>query len=118
MSRDLTLDQVIAELEKDTELTLGECYGAAVAVKKQEDADRYFKALVASAQRKWGKTLEQATADEKANLGYYAGYYDQETNIRVQRLYNCQHPVFGKRTNVSHAEAFKAGQDMAARKAS
>ena len=52
MSRNLSLDQVIAELEKDSKLTIGELYGTAMSVEKQEDADRYFKALVASAQRK------------------------------------------------------------------
>lgn len=115
MSRDLNLDQVIAELEKDSELTIGELYGAAVAIEKQEDADRYFKALVASAQRKWGKSLEQATADEKQNLGYFAGYYDSETMRRVFKLYQCQHPVFGTALAVEPAVAFKAGQDMARR---
>jgi len=29
------------------------------------------------------------------DTGYYAGYYDHETRERVERLFNCTHPIFG-----------------------
>jgi hypothetical protein len=32
---------------------------------------------------------------ERHNLGYFAGYYDNETRERVERLFKCSHPIFG-----------------------
>ncbi len=29
------------------------------------------------------------------NLGYFAGYYDQETANRVKKLFLAVHPIFG-----------------------
>ena len=29
-------------------------------------------------------------------LGYYAGYFDAATRARVERLFQCEHPFFGK----------------------
>lgn len=39
-----------------------------------------------------GQTPEQVA---KINLGYFAGYYDNETRERVEKFFMCSHPVFG-----------------------
>ncbi len=43
----------------------------------------------------FGKTREEAEEIERANLGYWAGYYRPETRERVERLFRCAHPFFG-----------------------
>ena len=58
-----------------------------------------------------GKTREEAESLEKKNIGYFAGYYDHETRMRVEQLYNCVHPIFGAAKDhiPTPKEAFEAG---------
>lgn len=52
----------------------------------------------------------------KQNLGYYAGYYDNETRKRVETLFECSHPVFGSiETNgeMTPESAFELGKRIA-----
>jgi len=65
----------------------------------QEDADQYSEAYVeylrgclSENPRDDGMTAEQLA---KSNLGYFAGYYDSETQSRVNKLFKCCHPIFG-----------------------
>lgn len=74
--------------------TIGDLYGPAMKITNQDEADEYFAALVRRAMRR-GLNREPAEAQERSNLGYYAGYYDAETRERVERLFRCSHPVFG-----------------------
>ena len=74
--------------------TVSERYGPAMAVTDQAEADRCFEQLVAETMEV-GKPRGEAEAIERGNLGYYAGYYDHETRLRVERLFCCAHPVFG-----------------------
>lgn len=80
-------------------LTYGECLGPAMKITDQSDAEQYLADYVAFIQkaldrnpREDGKT---ALDIAKINLGYYAGYYDDETRRRVERLFKCDHPVYG-----------------------
>lgn len=91
-------------------ITIGEKYGPAMAITDEAQAQEYFRACVEHNMR-FGSTREQAEKIERANLGYYAGYYDAETAQRVYRLFNCAHPIFG-RTLPTAEEAFKAGTRM------
>lgn len=76
--------------------TIGELYGPAVEAKTQEEADALFKGLVEYCMSRNSElNLESAAALVRTNLGYYSGYYDNDTVKRVQRLYICTHPVFG-----------------------
>jgi hypothetical protein len=80
-------------------LTYGECLHPAMSITDEADARQYFaeyvahikKALV-SKPRGDGMTAEQIA---RSNLGYFAGYYDNETRARVERLFSCAHPIFG-----------------------
>ena len=101
-------------------LTYGECLGPAMKITDQADADQYFADYAAfiqkhldSSPRQDGKTAEQIA---KINLGYFAGYYDQETRVRVERLFCCAHPIFGQaRDGAPSVEtAFAAGVRIAA----
>ena len=57
---------------------------------------------------KEGKNLRLAKKIAKKNIGYWAGYYDEETTKRIWKLYRTEHPVFGKRWPKPD-EAFRLG---------
>lgn len=82
----------------DTQKTYnyGETLGPAMKITDPAEARQYFDELVEYHMRRWNKTRAESEATERANLGYFAGYYDSETRERVERLFNCAHPVFGK----------------------
>jgi len=76
-------------------ISFSDKYGPAMQITEQVEADRYFAHCVEHTMS-FGKTRQEAEEIERANLGYYAGYYDNETRERVERLFHCAHPVFGK----------------------
>ena len=75
-------------------ITYGDKYGPAMAITVPEEASRYFDECVAHTMSH-GKSREEAETIERCNLGYWAGYYDNETRVRVERLFVCAHPIFG-----------------------
>ena len=80
------------------QVTIREKYAPAMAITDQDEANAYFERCVEHTMEYApdAVTREEAERVERSNLGYYAGYYDTETRIRVERLFNCSHPVFGK----------------------
>ena len=95
-------------------ITIGEKYRPAMAIKDPQKARKYFDELVANNMACSEHTKEEAEAIEKANLGYFAGYYDNETRVRVEKLFCCAHPVFGKaeKKAITPEEAFAMGVAM------
>ena len=77
------------------EMTIGEKYRPAMAIIDPVKAKEYFESCVEHTMRK-GKSREEAESIERQNIGYFAGYYDQDTRIRVERLFSCKHPIFGR----------------------
>ena len=98
------------------EISMGDKYGPALKIETQADADEYFAACVEHNMRLSGRSREEAERVERANLGYFAGYYDLEDRLRVERLFACAHPVFGKAANgePTPEEAFEMGQKAGA----
>jgi hypothetical protein len=100
-------------------LTYGEALGPAMKITDSDDAAQYLAAYVAYLEphvrrdRADGKTAAEIA---RINLGYYAGYYDSDTRERVERLFSCAHPVFGRASAgaPTAAEALAAGKAMAA----
>lgn len=95
--------------------TLGDKYGPAMEITDQESADAYFEKCVDDCISKGNKSRATAESIERSNLGYYAGYYDNETRERVERLFKCSHPVFGsiaKHGPPTAEEAFEAGKRL------
>jgi len=98
-------------------ITLGEKYDPAMQITDQSKADAYFEECVQhnlEARRMRGEPEDRREAEriERSNLGYYAGYYDNETRERVERLFKCSHPVFGSIAEngaPSAEQAFAAG---------
>ena len=70
----------------DEIITIGDKYGPAMEITDPEKAQEYFELCVQHSMKWHDKTREEAEELERANLGYYAGYYDQETSRRVQEI--------------------------------
>lgn len=103
----------MAELQKH--ITIGEKYGPAMEMTDQMLADAYFEMCVRHTMT-FGYSREEAESIERQNFGCYAGYYGHETQLRVERLFRCSHPIFGKTMpgkHISPEEAFNAGRKMA-----
>jgi hypothetical protein len=71
-----------------------EVYDLAMKARSKRGADSQF-AMLLRRQISRGVPVEVATRFLRTNLAYYAGYFDSETRGRVERLYDCQHPIFG-----------------------
>jgi len=95
--------------------TIGEAYAPAMKITDQAEADRYFEKLVQWAMENAGQTRKQAEEIQRNNLGCFAGHYDHETRLRVERLFRCHHPIFGAATNgePTAEDALEAGKRMA-----
>ena len=101
-------------------ITLGKKYGPAMQITDQSKADAYFEKCVRHTMSH-GKSQQESEAIERSNLGYYAGYYDKNTRERVERLFHCAHPIFGRiadRGTPTAKEAFEAGARLAQEKSS
>ena len=96
------------------DITIGEKYGPAMKIEDQAEADAYFETLVEHHMR-FGHARDAAEARERWNLGYYAGYFDNETRERVERLFGCAHPIFGPISEGAPTpeEAFEMGRKRA-----
>lgn len=95
-------------------ITFGEKYETAMEIKTQQEADEYFEACVEHCMG-FGRTREEAEEVERSNLGYFAGYYDDETRARVEALFKCAHPVFGsikEKGQPTAEEAFGMGKNL------
>ena len=92
-------------------LTIEQAYAPAMAIRDAAEAADYFGALVERHIRMTKHTREEAEEVERTNLGYYAGYYDQETRDRVLRLFNAPHPFFGTEP-ATPERAFALGMEL------
>lgn len=92
-------------------LTFGEALGPAMKIVDQEDADQYYEAYVNYLMSVSDCTREKAEEVCKANLGYYAGYYDAAVFNRVHKLFKCLHPIFGDSYPTAE-EALKKGKEI------
>ena len=95
-------------------ITTGDKYKPAMKIVTREEADAYFERLVQHTMS-FDNTREEAEEIERQNLGYWAGYYDNKTRLRVEDLFRCKHPVFGQASEgvPTPEEAFEAGVQMA-----
>lgn len=85
----------------------------------QELANKLFDAMVRTtldAKRDDAVAFSRDQAEKlvRDNLGYYAGYYDDATRERVERLFKCQHPYFGpiKDGKPTPEECFRLGVEL------
>lgn len=75
--------------------TIGDIYGPAMKITEPAVAQEYFELIVKHHIEAHGQNREEAEEIIRSILGYFAGYYDNETRERVERLFTCAHPIFG-----------------------
>lgn len=102
-------------------LTYRECLAPAMAITDQADADQYLADYIAFQTAHMDEASGKYTPEQicKINLGYYAGYYNEETRERVERLFRCSHPIFGsiaQNGSPSPETAFRKGFEIAQNK--
>jgi len=99
------------------EITNGELLGPAMKMTDPEEAKEYLAALIERGVKHFGQTPEESESIQKENLGYYSGYYDTATMVRVHKLFSCAHPFFGEVKSQedlpSPKEAFEMGTKWA-----
>lgn len=99
---------------KDSPLTYGEILRPAMEITDEEEAGRYFEDMVKYHQHFSPElTLERVVEIARSNIGYYAGYYNEETRRRVAKLFSAFHPIFGDNFSPTPEEAFAAGMAAA-----
>lgn len=97
------------------EMSAGQILGPAMKIKSQEDADAYFEILVLAHMRLRERTRSDAERETRESIGYFAGYYDYETRERVEKLFRCQHPIFGPiatARDLTAQEIFEMGYEL------
>lgn len=100
-------------------ITYGDALDPAMRIKTKKEAKLYLEQYTAYIQkfldknpRSDGRTAESIA---KENLGYWAGYYDNKTRRRVEKLFESSHPIFGKiseKGTPTSDEAFNSGFQM------
>lgn len=70
-------------------------YELAMHLTEENGARIALAAFVKFHMHQTGCTREEAEAIQRKNLGYFAGYYDNETRERVERLFQREQPIFG-----------------------
>lgn len=75
-------------------ITIGEKYRPAMEITDPQQAAAYFEECVQHMMT-FGHNRQEAENIERANLGYFAGYFDDATRARVEKLFQCAHPIFG-----------------------
>lgn len=96
-------------------VTIQDKYGPAMFIEDQTEADLYFDACVRHSMAVAQITREQAEEIERANLGYFAGYYGDDIRARVERVFKCAHPIFGPiatRGKSTVEQALEAGIEL------
>ena len=83
-------------------------YDDLLKVATQDEADVCLKKIIQIIVSKDGKSPREAKKLAKANIGYWAGYYDEETARRIWKLFRTEHPIFHKRWPKPE-EAFRLG---------
>lgn len=94
--------------------TMGEVFDEALRLAKtnKDDALDFFRTYVEYIleDNKEVNTFSEAEKIAKVNLGYFAGYYNQEVCDIIYKTYQCSHPIFGdKPFSVSPEEAYRKG---------
>jgi len=91
--------------------TTGDLYGPAMNIHTEEDATEYMAALTRWSVLHHGQDLKVAWDTHLKNIGYFAGYFDEKTQKRVEKVFKTKHPIFGSASlGVIRPEAaFEAG---------
>jgi hypothetical protein len=103
--------------ELPNDITWGDKYGQAMLLFSRTQAEAYLAACVRHTCRLTGQSYAEAETVEKSNIAYWAGYYEHETRLRVEELFQCEHPILGPAKNgpLSPEEIFRLGYERGKR---
>lgn len=96
-------------------MNYSELYDPAMEVQTKEEAEACFK-VIQDRYSEDGVYPEISDKIIKANLGYWAAYGNAERRERIERLYDCEHPIFGMIKQLGSPtteEAFELGANRA-----
>lgn len=77
------------------QISLMDKYEPAMTITDEIEAQAYFNQCVEHCMRIGRMGREEAERIERQNIGYYSSYFNKEAQQRVERLYQCVHPLFG-----------------------
>lgn len=106
-------------------LSFSECFAPAMEVTDSKDAKQYLEKYIEYLECRYStnadlKKISREEIEEhaKSNIAYYAGYYSHETRLRVEKLFDCVHPLLGPASDgiVSAEQAFNAGVEYSRKK--
>lgn len=110
----IALNRNIMDIEIwDSGTIYGDLYDPAMEVQTKEEADAYFKKLQ-DLQSANGVPPEISEKVIKGNLAYWAAYGSDERRERIERLYDCEHPILGSIKQLGSPtteEAFELGMN-------
>ena len=72
-----------------------DAYDEAMNIQTPEGAAIVLDKLVARCVANSDLSPDEAIVVERANIGYWGGFRDNETRERIERLFQCQHPHLG-----------------------
>lgn len=90
-------------------------YDPAMKMIERYEARVYLHRIALLCAESNGCTYERGLDIAKSNVGYWAGYHDRETRTRVERLFDCVHPMLGPvaETPIDPEEIFRMGGEYA-----
>ncbi len=107
-----SLDQYMLEFNE-----LEPLFSKVTEVQTTDQAADLFVQLVAAHMDRFNTTREEATARIRTNIGYSGGYMTDEDRLRVETLFNTEHPILGslqKRGSATSPQAFLMGMAVRA----
>ena len=95
------------------EYTIAELYSRSTKIETEQEAKTYLNNLVQYFVQRFNMPLDEAYLKVRQNIGYFSGYYSDEIRRRIEKLFNCVHPILGSVDNdLSPEEIFKIGFEM------
>jgi len=86
---------------------------AAIRATNANEAEKCFHALVAHLLNKSKFTpIDQIEDNIRSNISYLASHCSHDLRLKVESLYSCEHPWFGKATKdnpIAAIDAYKMG---------
>lgn len=103
--------------EGKEDLTYVDCLSPAMEIRDPNEAQQYLKDYADWIQSELDEkgSSESGMEIAKHNLGYFAGYYSNDVRKRVEKLFMCEHPLFGsieKNGSPTAKEAFEIGLEL------
>jgi hypothetical protein len=76
-------------------MTYGDLYHPIMLAQTREEAVTAFEKCITDRMVTNHLARDEAEKHERYNIGYFAGYYDNEARKRVEQWLQAAHPIFG-----------------------